>query len=147
MHLDQVVRRSCVILVAGICLDHYLFAQRSFSWQEIRDKFEATNPTLRALQIGIDENKAQEITAYLRPNPDFTLASDVQSRRQVMGAGPVFCFTFRNRIFPYCPDRFSPRCALDVLFLHANHKEPLGVPERRDLVRGQGAREMVSGHV
>lgn len=53
-----------------------LWAQRAFSWQEIRDKFQATNPTLRALQIGIDENKAQEITAYLRPNPDMTATLD-----------------------------------------------------------------------
>src|SRR5579871_6286887 len=52
------------------------WAQRAFSWQEIRDKFQATNPTLRALQIGIDENKAQEITAYLRPNPDMTATLD-----------------------------------------------------------------------
>jgi outer membrane protein, heavy metal efflux system len=31
---------------------------------------------LRAAQIGIDESRAQEITAYLRPNPDLTLSSD-----------------------------------------------------------------------
>lgn len=47
-------------------------AQKAFTWQEIREKFEATNPTLRAGQIGLDESRAQEITAYLRPNPDFT---------------------------------------------------------------------------
>jgi cobalt-zinc-cadmium efflux system outer membrane protein len=51
-------------------------AQKALSWQEIRDKFEAANPTLRAGQIGIDESKAQEITAYLRPNPYFTLTAD-----------------------------------------------------------------------
>lgn len=52
-----------------------VFAQ-SFTWQEIRDKFQATNPTLQAGQIGINESKAQEITAYLRPNPDFTASVD-----------------------------------------------------------------------
>ena len=51
-------------------------AQKALSWQEIRDKFAAANPTLRAGQIGIDESKAQEITAYLRPNPYFTLTAD-----------------------------------------------------------------------
>ena len=30
------------------------------------------NPTLRAAQISIEESRAQEITAYLRPNPDLT---------------------------------------------------------------------------
>jgi len=52
------------------------FAQRALTWQEIRQKFEAANPTLRAGQIGIDESKAQEITAFLRPNPNFTLSAD-----------------------------------------------------------------------
>ena len=43
-----------------------------FTWDQIRDRFQATNPTLRAAQISIDESRAQEITAYLRPNPDLT---------------------------------------------------------------------------
>ena len=61
----------CVaILVAG-CLVEGAFGQRALTWQEVRDRFQNTNPTLRAGQIGIDESKAQEITAYLRPNPDF----------------------------------------------------------------------------
>jgi len=52
------------------------FAQTALSWQEIRAKFEAANPTLRAGQIGIDESRAQEITAYLRPNPNLGLLAD-----------------------------------------------------------------------
>jgi cobalt-zinc-cadmium efflux system outer membrane protein len=50
--------------------------QQSFTWQEIRDKFEAANPTLLADKLNIDESKAQEITAFLRPNPQFTLSAD-----------------------------------------------------------------------
>src|SRR5215475_6608045 len=50
--------------------------KHAFTWQEIRDKFEATNPTLLAGRIGIDESKAQEITAFLRPNPDITAGID-----------------------------------------------------------------------
>jgi outer membrane protein, heavy metal efflux system len=48
----------------------------NFTWREIRDKFQENNPTMRAAQIGIDESRAQEITAYLRPNPDLTAALD-----------------------------------------------------------------------
>jgi outer membrane protein, heavy metal efflux system len=51
-------------------------AQKALTWQEVRGKFEAANPTLRAGQIGIDESRAQEITAYLRPNPDLALSVD-----------------------------------------------------------------------
>ncbi len=47
-----------------------------YTWQELRDKFQATNPTLLAGKIGIDESKADEITAYLRPNPDLTAGID-----------------------------------------------------------------------
>jgi cobalt-zinc-cadmium efflux system outer membrane protein len=52
------------------------FSQQSLTWQQVREKFEAANPTLRAEQIGIDESKAQEITAFLRPNPNFNLTVD-----------------------------------------------------------------------
>jgi cobalt-zinc-cadmium efflux system outer membrane protein len=53
-----------------------VYAQGPFTWQEVRDKFEAANPTLRAGQFGIDESRAQEITAYLRPNPNLGLIVD-----------------------------------------------------------------------
>jgi cobalt-zinc-cadmium efflux system outer membrane protein len=52
------------------------WAQKTLTWQEIRAKFEASNPTLQAGQIGIDESRAQEITAFLRPNPNVTLLTD-----------------------------------------------------------------------
>jgi len=51
-------------------------APHVYTWQQLRDKFAATNPTLLAGKIGIDESKADEITAYLRPNPDLTAGID-----------------------------------------------------------------------
>jgi cobalt-zinc-cadmium efflux system outer membrane protein len=51
-------------------------AQQPFTWQQIREKFEAQNPTLRAGELGISESRAEEITAYLRPNPDVTASFD-----------------------------------------------------------------------
>jgi len=60
-----------------VCLvTQTLSAQQAITWAEIRDKFERANPTLQAARIGIDESRAQEITAFLRPNPDFTLSVD-----------------------------------------------------------------------
>jgi outer membrane protein, heavy metal efflux system len=52
------------------------FPQQALTWQEVRDRFAAANPTLRAGQIGIDESRAQEITANLRPNPNLTILTD-----------------------------------------------------------------------
>jgi outer membrane protein, heavy metal efflux system len=64
-----------VFAIAGT-LPRGAFAQKSMTWQQIKDRFEVTNPTLLAGRIGIEEAKTQEITAYLRPNPDMTNSFD-----------------------------------------------------------------------
>lgn len=70
------LRRFGAVLLPLLAGSAGLFAQQSYTWEQLREKFKATNPTLRAGEIGIDESKAQEITAYLRPNPDFTATLD-----------------------------------------------------------------------
>jgi len=54
------------------------FAQQSpaLTWDQVKAKFEAANPALRADALGVDEMKAAEITAFLRPNPGIGLSSD-----------------------------------------------------------------------
>jgi cobalt-zinc-cadmium efflux system outer membrane protein len=42
----------------------------------VQDRFRAANPNLRAGQLNIQESKASEITAYLRPNPSVTMTLD-----------------------------------------------------------------------
>ncbi len=51
-------------------------AQKVLTWDQAKDEFAKSNPTLRAAQIGIDESRADEVTAYLRPNPDLTMGLD-----------------------------------------------------------------------
>jgi len=51
-------------------------AQKALTWDEVKVRFEANNPTLGAGQIGVEESKANEITAYLRPNPQFSIGVD-----------------------------------------------------------------------
>jgi cobalt-zinc-cadmium efflux system outer membrane protein len=51
-------------------------APSPLTWEQVRQRFEQNNPTLLAGKLGIDESKAQEITAYLRPNPYLTLTVD-----------------------------------------------------------------------
>ena len=48
----------------------------ALTWQEVRNRFEAANPTLRAGQMNVSELRAEEITAYLRPNPQFSTTLD-----------------------------------------------------------------------
>jgi cobalt-zinc-cadmium efflux system outer membrane protein len=74
--MQRVLRGLCFgVLLATVFAESGL-GQKALTWQEVRDKFRATNPTLRAGQIGVEEARAQEITAYLRPNPNITLIAD-----------------------------------------------------------------------
>ncbi|HUP04584.1 MAG TPA: TolC family protein [Bryobacteraceae bacterium] len=59
--------------LAAACLAH---GAESLTWQQVRQKFEAANPTLLAGQLGLQESKTLEVTAYLRPNPSVTLGGD-----------------------------------------------------------------------
>src|ERR1017187_10370902 len=68
--------RACFGVVVAGCLTQGAFAQTALTWQQVREKFQAANPTLQAGQIGIQESKAQEITAYLRPNPSLSVGMD-----------------------------------------------------------------------
>ena len=51
-------------------------AQQALTWQQVKSKFEASNPALKADADNVDEMRAEEITAYLRPNPQFSLTAD-----------------------------------------------------------------------
>jgi hypothetical protein len=64
-------RARALIPLAGL-LPAAASAQTAFTRQPIEDKFEAANPALKAAQLNIDESRALETTAYLRPNPSFT---------------------------------------------------------------------------
>jgi len=46
------------------------------SWGQVRERFEQNNPTLLAGKLNIEESKAQELTANLRPNPSLSLTAD-----------------------------------------------------------------------
>jgi len=69
-------RNFCIGLLLAGCLGRNMLAQTTYTWQQLKDKFEAANPTLQAAHLSIDESKAQEITAYLRPNPQFSISAD-----------------------------------------------------------------------
>jgi cobalt-zinc-cadmium efflux system outer membrane protein len=75
----------------------------------VRQRFEQNNPTLRAGQIGIDESKAQEITAFLRPNPNFTLSTDGTQIARYKGVWQPFTGTQFATIFSYLHERQHKR--------------------------------------
>jgi len=102
-------------LIAG-CLAQSALAQKTMTWQQVRDEFEKSNPTLRAAQIGIDESRAQEVTAYLRPNPDFTFLIDqinpFSTQPSPNGGGSSyspFAFAFPSASVSYLHERRHKR--------------------------------------
>jgi cobalt-zinc-cadmium efflux system outer membrane protein len=73
--MRSVLKSVCLaMLVAGAA--SRVQAQKVMTWEEVRAEFEANNPTLQAGKLGIEESKADEISAYLRPNPNFTALLD-----------------------------------------------------------------------
>jgi cobalt-zinc-cadmium efflux system outer membrane protein len=59
-----------------LCITGGAAAQTALTWQQVEDKFRAANPNLRAGLLNVQESKASEITAYLRPNPSATVILD-----------------------------------------------------------------------
>ena len=72
--MRQLIRRT--FFAAALIQGALAQAPAPLTWQQVRSKFESANPTLRAGQINIDESKAAEITAFLRPNPGFSFSMD-----------------------------------------------------------------------
>ncbi len=64
----------CALNIA--CLTSFASAQQALTWEQVKAKFEAANPALKADEVNVEEMKAEEITAFLRPNPQFTLSTD-----------------------------------------------------------------------
>lgn len=68
------------LMIAGAiaegCLAQNANPPRALTWQETVARFRANNPNLLAGQLTIDEAKAQETTAFLRPNPYLNLGFD-----------------------------------------------------------------------
>ena len=65
------------MMVAIFCMGTaFCHAQESLTWEQTKSKFESNNPALKADALSVDETRAEEITADLRPNPQFTAAAD-----------------------------------------------------------------------
>jgi cobalt-zinc-cadmium efflux system outer membrane protein len=74
--MRSLFKRLCVAILLLTGLTKAAFCQQTLTWEQVRSKFEAANPTLKAAQANIDESRASEITAYLRPNPNLNLLTD-----------------------------------------------------------------------
>ncbi|HTY84347.1 MAG TPA: TolC family protein [Silvibacterium sp.] len=80
-----------------------------WTWDQVKDKFEISNTTLLAGKLNIDESAAQEITAHLRPNPDFNLSADGTQIAPSHGSWTPFAGTFVSPGVSYLFERRNKR--------------------------------------
>jgi cobalt-zinc-cadmium efflux system outer membrane protein len=62
---------ASLLLVAGAA-----HAQGPLTWEQVRERFRVNNPSLAGSRLLVDEARAFEITAYLRPNQEVTATLD-----------------------------------------------------------------------
>jgi len=105
----------CLRLVAMLTAANMAAQQASlpphqaWTWEQVKDQLELSNPTLLADKLNIDESKAQEITAFLRPNPDLTLTADGTQIAPDKGVWRPFAGTFESPSISYLHERRHKR--------------------------------------
>lgn len=116
-------RRVCWILLLAALVTGFCSAQTSpqpaqpsrqsppqaLTWEQVKDRFALNNPTLLADKLNIDESKAQEITAFFRPNPDFNLSIDGTQIAPEKGVWRPFAGTFETPGISYLHERRHKR--------------------------------------
>ena len=107
-------------------------APQIWNWNQVKDRFELNNTTLMAGQLNIDELKAQEITAHLRPNPDFTLSADGTQIAPSKGVWQPFAGTFVSPGVSYLLERRNKR---NLRFEAAKQGTAVGIAQQSDTER------------
>ncbi|HWY54737.1 MAG TPA: TolC family protein [Terriglobales bacterium] len=120
-------RYSVLFLLLGCGLE--AGAQQALTWEQVRNRFETNNPTLVADKINIDESRAEEITAFLRPNPTFTLSADGTQIAPDRGEWKPFAGTFETPSLSYLHERQHKRelrlesAKMATLIAESNHAD------------------------
>ncbi|HEY6490615.1 MAG: TolC family protein [Terracidiphilus sp.] len=84
-------------------------AQNGLTWDQLKARFETANPALRADADNVDEMRAEEISAFLRPNPQFTLSVDGNQAAPHNGVWTPFKGTTEQPNFSYLHERRHKR--------------------------------------
>jgi cobalt-zinc-cadmium efflux system outer membrane protein len=102
------------------------------TWEQAKAKFEAANPVLKSDQASVDEMKAEEITAYLRPNPQFTMTADGTAIAPHDGTWQPVRGTFLSPNFSYLHERDHKR---ELRLQSAQEGTQIATSEHEDLNR------------
>jgi len=105
----QILRGVCCVFVLLTSMDVMAQTPIPLTWEQVRQRFEQNNPTLLAGKLNIDESKAQEITAFLRPNPGLSLLADGTQIAPHEGVWRPFRGTFESPGISYLHERQHKR--------------------------------------
>lgn len=132
------------VLVAVALSSSAMFAQQTaaaqvqidslpnaLNWQQVEDHFRAANPTLQAGAIAIDESRAQQITAHLRPNPYFYAGVDQLALFHANPYQPL-ADAYPNVTFNYLHERDHKR---ELRTDSAKQATAIAVSNQSDLLR------------
>lgn len=81
----------------------------ALTWEQVKERFETSNPALLADRLNVEESKAQEITAFLRPNPTVDLTVDGTQIAPHNGTWQPFAGTFESPGISYLYERRHKR--------------------------------------
>src|ERR1700722_7204887 len=107
-------------------------ASQPWTWDQVKDRFELDNPTLIAGKFNIDELKAEEITAHLRPNPTVQVNAD---QIDPFNSGPdhgPFAYLLTTGTFNYLHERANKR---ELRLESAKKGTAIGLSQQSDLER------------
>src|SRR5271157_5478429 len=103
---------------------------QAWTWEQVKDKLRLNNTTLLAGKLNIEELKAEEITAFLRPNPQLSLTVDGTQIAPNHGEWRPFAGTFESPGVSYLFERRNKRhLRLEV----ARQGTAIGVAQQADI--------------
>ena len=128
--MERLKRRPLSILFLGVCAQG-VYAQQPFTWSEVRERFRQNNPNLLAGQLTAEENRANEITANLRPNPELGFTAD---QFRVFNRNPLQSFQ-NAQLTPTVSQLFERRNKRQLRLASAQLITQASVTDQLDLER------------
>ncbi|HKF47057.1 MAG TPA: TolC family protein [Terracidiphilus sp.] len=125
--LPRLAAASVLVLVPACAC-----AQQALTWDQVKARFEAANPVLKADALNVDETRAEEITANLRPNPQFTQTVDGTQIAPNSGVWQPLAGTFVQPAVTYLHERDHKR---ELRYESAKEGTQIGESQHEDLKR------------
>ena len=129
---------SAVLVVGALPLCAQLSPQspspapQTWTWDQVKENFRLNNASLMAAKLNIDELKAEEATAHLRPNPELTVSADGTQIAPSHGVWQPFAGTFVSPGVSYLFERRNKR---NLRFQAAKQGTSIGAAQAADSER------------